>query len=535
MKKLATILICVLLSLFWVSSLTAQEGLIVSPPQINIAVEKGQTVTRTLLIRAGEPVANLRVIPLDLTGPNGTIVLPAEAISIAVPTTSIAANAEVTVPVTFNLANVPSGQFTGELLISYTGQSYTVPVSVAVKDKPWLPLAALVVGVTLGIGVSTYRAQGRPRDEVLVRLGQIRTQMKIDKALQEIGTPFYTRIDAEMVDVEVALEGQQWEKARQAVMEAEALWTRWRRGRPDWLVQLEYYDKLNEKLESLGESIFYVNEVKEAARNCFREMPNLEGPSLFRAQLDPLTRQINSFITLNSRIDELAALNTRQSRASARTLQQRLYALAPIDNEGYQNLQSEIERAFGTVQKAQVQMKATQFEEMCTKLPEADVQIWLPKARELKSRIASLEPDDYDAVLAVESEVDVAMQQIEPLMPYREKTIRGAESVSFGTPKGLAAEAESWLSSPPTIHVQSLPDQIAGAGRRLRWFTWLTYAVAVIFLALAGFVELYNASPDFGANGIGDYFTLLAWGFGAEATRAAIADMVQGWSISTGK
>jgi hypothetical protein len=120
-------------------------------------------------------------------------------------------------------------------------------------------------------------------------------------------------------------------------------------------------------------------------------------------------------------------------------------------------------------------------------------------------------------------------------MPYREETIRGTESVSFGTPKGLATEAENWLSSPPTIHVQSLPDQIAGAGRRLRWFTWLTYAVAVIFLALAGFVELYNASPDFGANGIGDYFTLLAWGFGAEATRAAIADMVQGWSISTGK
>ena len=94
---------------------------------------------------------------------------------------------------------------------------------------------------------------------------------------------------------------------------------------------------------------------------------------------------------------------------------------------------------------------------------------------------------------------------------------------------------ESWLSGPPTIYVQSLPEKVTGARSRLRWFTWLTYAFAVVFLALAGFVELYGGRLDFGANGITDYFTLLVWGFGAEATRASIAEMVQGWRISAGK
>ncbi|MBN2390796.1 MAG: hypothetical protein JXR84_08735, partial [Anaerolineae bacterium] len=101
-------------------------------------------------------------------------------------------------------------------------------------------------------------------------------------------------------------------------------------------------------------------------------------------------------------------------------------------------------------------------------------------------------------------------------------------------PKGLP-QMESWLSAPPTIYVQSLPEKVAGARNRLRWFTWLTYAFAVVFLALAGFVELYGGRLDFGVNGITDYFTLLVWGFGAEATRASVAEMVQGWGISTGK
>lgn len=538
MKKLPILLVCALLSLFWTSSLAAQEGLIVSPSQINIAVEKGQTETRTLLIRTTGPVTELRVVPLDLVGPKGDIVLPAEAITVEGSPSGVPANAEITVSVTFNLADAPSGQFTGELLISHDEQSYAVPVSVAVKDQPWLPLGALVVGVALGIGVSTYRSKGRPRDEVLVRLGQIRTQMKVDKDMATKGKPFYTRIDAELVDVEVALEGQQWEKAQQAVMQAETLWARWRRGRPDWLVQLEYYEKLNEKLDHLGEGIFYIDEIKEAARSCFREMPELDEPALFRAKLEPLVRQMNGFITLNSRIDELGAMNTPQSRASARTFQQQLHALTPTDSDGFQNLQVAVESAFGTLQKAQMEAKAVELETLCAKLPEADAQVWLPKAQALKSRVTAIETGDYNTLFVLEDEIDTAMGEVKALIsPYRDGVLGGAEAESFsaGTAKGLTTATISRLSGPPAIHVQSLPEQIAGARSRLRWFTWLTYIVAVVFLALAGFVELYNGRPDFGANGIGDYFTLLAWGFGAEATRAAIADMVQGWGLSTGK
>jgi len=53
----------------------------------------------------------------------------------------------------------------------------------------------------------------------------------------------------------------------------------------------------------------------------------------------------------------------------------------------------------------------------------------------------------------------------------------------------------------------------------------------VLLLAGAGFGELYVTRATFGSNAWGDYFSLLAWGFGAEATRAAITDLVRGWGL----
>ncbi len=539
MRKLFVISLCIALSLLWTASLAAQEGiagegLTVSPRQVTVAGMRDQRETRLLLIRANAPVSNLRIVPLDLSGPSGDAFLPADVIGVELPATDIPAGGLLTVPVTFNLAGARSGQFSGELLIIYDAQSLSVPVNVAVKDPPWFALAALVVGVGLGIGVSTYRAQGRPRDEILVRLGQIRTQMKADADLQKVGVPFYDRIDAHLVDVEVALEAQQWEKAQQAVQEAENLWVRWRRGRPDWLVQLEYYDTLNARLKDLGD-VFYVNEIKEAARSAYRAMPTLDEPGLFRASLEPLARYVNDFIALRERLAVLAA--TKTGRPVAQTLQQRLYALSPLNSAGFQSLQAEVETAIGKAQIAQIREKVNQLASLAANLPDTQAPEWQSKIAALQTRVAELSPNDADASLAVEGEIDAALEQVKAVtLPAAGDAVvpRGAGEAAFGTPKGLS-QMESWLSGPPTIYVQSLPEKVAGARHRLRWFTWLTYAVAVVLLALAGFVELYGGRLDFGANGISDYFTLLVWGFGAEATRASIAEMVQGWRISAGK
>ena len=68
-------------------------------------------------------------------------------------------------------------------------------------------------------------------------------------------------------------------------------------------------------------------------------------------------------------------------------------------------------------------------------------------------------------------------------------------------------------------------------GWRLRWFTGVSYAIALLFLVGGGFSQLYVDNPTFGANPVKDYFALLAWGFGAEASRDAVTKMIQGWGI----
>jgi len=87
------------------------------------------------------------------------------------------------------------------------------------------------------------------------------------------------------------------------------------------------------------------------------------------------------------------------------------------------------------------------------------------------------------------------------------------------------------MAPAPTARSLTWEEQGVKAGKQLRLFTWTSYAIALIFLAGSGFSQLYVDNPTFGANPWKDYFALLAWGFGAEATRDAVTKMVQGWGL----
>lgn len=86
------------------------------------------------------------------------------------------------------------------------------------------------------------------------------------------------------------------------------------------------------------------------------------------------------------------------------------------------------------------------------------------------------------------------------------------------------------LAPPPSAREIS-KEETSKARLRLRLFTWASYVIALAMLVGAGFGELYVTNETFGANAWDDYFALLAWGFGAEATRATIAEMVRGWGL----
>ncbi|MFP4394491.1 MAG: hypothetical protein ACLFTI_04425 [Anaerolineales bacterium] len=521
------------LALLWTTPLIAQGGGEISPAQLTISGMRGQRVSRTLLVRPAEDITGLRVVSLDLEDTQGEEVFPASAIHTDLPDDEIAAQSALTVPLTFDLTSAPSGKFSGELLFSYDGGSFSVPVTVHIKDRPYLAFAILLAGVALGVGVSQYRAQGRPRDEILVRLGQLRTQLKGDVKLREEGKPFHDRIEAELVDVEVELERREWKSARQALAEAEELSLRWRRGRSDWLVQIEAYQALLEKIDELDECR-YLREVQQAAQDAYRDLPDLDEPVTFRSKLDPLRRHVNRFLVLNSRIADLRALASPR----APELKQKLFQFDPTSSqEGLQALADEVDQAAVEARREDLQKKVDQLQALSEQIPGPEAAKWQEKAADYAAQISKVQ--DQSDYLALHRDI----QQVrDALLAIREINVEEGGDFSMAPrPKGPVPFSETMreagydlLPGLPNARPQSYTDLGEDARKRLHWFTWLTYGVAVLFLALSGFVELYAARADFGARGVGDYFMLLAWGFGAEATRAAVAEMVQGWGITSG-
>ncbi len=136
----------------------------------------------------------------------------------------------------------------------------------------------------------------------------------------------------------------------------------------------------------------------------------------------------------------------------------------------------------------------------------------------------------YDA-LVIDVEADI--ESILALLA-KEENARG--SAPKGSPSMLASPAPQAMATTIPPLDEPIDQQDADkAGDRLRYFQWAGYAVALILLGLAGYNELYVTKATFGANPWADYATLFAWGFGAEATRAAVTDVVRSWDIPFGE
>jgi len=426
---------------------------------------RGSIETRTVLLETITPITQPELMQLDLYRADGAAVFPASAISLGTP--SGKPNALI-VPLKFDLGKASSsGEFSGSLRLSdRTGsQSIPIPVTVRVRD-PWLlPLLMLLAGTGLGMGVSAYRAKGKPRDKILVRAGQLRSQMQDDRELEQ-AEAFRNRLESSLVDIRMALQGERWEEGQTAIAQAEIIWSKWLKGRTDWLVQLQYAKTLKERLQDQNPNIQYIQLVSRGVENALRELPDLEEPHQLRDRLDELAQQINRFLQLQGKIKQLNGLTDQL-------------------------------------------------------LPEQKA-LWQPKVKSWEQQIESLPPADSAESSRLQTEVDGAIVELTKLIVERSPTAAASKGV---VTVPLIAPA-------PSARLLTWEEQGVKAGKQLRLFYWTSYVIALVFLAGSGFSQLYVDNPTFGANPWKDYFSLLAWGFGAEASRETITKVVQGWSLS---
>ena len=88
---------------------------------------------------------------------------------------------EYKIPLEFDLQQANAkGEFAGKIVLSYqidenNREVINLPFTTKIKSGWPLPLIFILLGTAVGMGLSWYRAKGRPRDEILVRVGRLET------------------------------------------------------------------------------------------------------------------------------------------------------------------------------------------------------------------------------------------------------------------------------------------------------------------------------------------------------------------------
>jgi hypothetical protein len=139
--------------------------------------------------------------------------------------------------------------------------------------------------------------------------------------------------------------------------------------------------------------------------------------------------------------------------------------------------------------------------------------------------MGNLQPADLEQYTAIQTSLDATITELTQLVI--QSTLEGV--AAKGLP-GLGVLIPQ-IAPAPSAYPLSWEVQVSVAKKRLKLFKGASYATAIVFLAGAGFSQLYVDNPTFGANPWKDYFALLAWGFGAEASREAVTKVVQGWGV----
>ena len=352
------------------------------------------------------------------------------------------------IPITFNLEDVRSGRYTGLLILLLDMDRKEIPITVSVHDKVIFPVLVLFMGVGLSLVLSIYKKESQPRDMIIVRVGNLRSQMREDESLSPY---FLGRINSAFIDVEMALQTEKFEPALDAVTRAETWWARWRRGREDWMALFDYAKELEDVFNS--EPFLRTSAVLEMSydlKDVLRIDENMTGPHTLHQKLEAIGNRLRVFTDLDQLMGHVEELSE----------------------------------------------------------PFSDRNV-----AELRNKINRMEDDPKDLRKEVEAEL-VSLQ----------KTPHKSASYGFGTNRRDINNSLSITSAPEVAMVQD-EKLFVKAKLSLKTFKLITYVIAIFLLTGLGLNQLFFTNPTFGSNPWGDYFSLLLWGFGIQASGSAVTDL----------
>jgi hypothetical protein len=482
----------------------------VDPAELIIRAESGGTIQRTLRVRTAAEVESVAVEPAELVIDKQPQALQIPGLRLSRSESTVGGSSQLwEYPLRIALRDLPAGEYGGSLVFVHAGGSVKLPIKILVRHRPYLPLLVLVLGILVGVGLSMYRAHGRPRDLLLMRLGFLRSYLQQDPLLrdsfllaasrehrsaegrggsEEKGVsssaagspglpahPFRAQLDVLLIQVELSLQAEQLDTARAQLAQADELFRRFSSARTEWAKQLSYLARLHERV-------------------------------LARTPVDSAVRQ-----SLIARVDELltGAPSQTSPAALAQAAQQVVEGLV-----AYERTQARL-----TALDAQIKQGGA-------------APRWQDTLADLRARTDG-SPPSVDALAAVRKEVDAAIVAIQAEQAATAGD--GPDDVPprpFGELHTAAIAGESGaapMEPVPSVHALSWSVETPKrAAQRLQLFLYSSYAVLLVVLAGTGLNEVYGKKFTFGADPFTDYLTLLLWGFGAEATRDSIVATLRG-------
>jgi hypothetical protein len=479
----------------------AQAKVLVTPEAVIVNGVRGNKApeTRTLSVRATAPISNLRVNAFDLYNAERDRVFPKGLITVPNRIPPIAVDQPQDLPVTFSWQEAPSGEFLGNLVITQQGTELLVPITVRVKDGWLWPLVLLVGGVILGTTVSSYSRWGRGTDEVTANLERLQRQVESE---QTFPASFKSRILMHLVDAKTARDSKKLEAAQQAIVEAETLWNRWFRQQLDWTTALENGDALKHRLSQLpflDTETRYIQFIQRDLNKALMQVVDYNSPQELSEKIELLSRQEAFFQNVSRQFLRLQ------------------FSLAQFDPSP---LEPALQKEFQVLQQ-----KVGELRRQLNTLPPSDQ----PEQAELKDAETAIhEMTDALKGLQERARENLPADRLPKFQIGAEKNvILPPQPIPPSVaPSSEAAEViPSAIEDNPVLHL--IPIVIPNPNRRLQVFSFATWLITVAFLSGIGFNQLYLNRPTFGADRPRDYFSLLAWGFGAEATRSVVTNALR--------
>lgn len=481
-------------SLLIASPVQAEPKIIYNPTNLTLAEKRClfnqlgcAQVKRNLLLRSSQKVNNIKIVSLDLNRTDGAKVFPANSITInsansAVSVNKLLANQPLSIPIKFDLQNVSSGEFNGVLLVISSDSELTIPVSVKIKDHWFIPLLALLLGVGLGIAVSAYRAEGINRDEVLVQVARLRTKMRAEDKLD---SSFKSKIEAYLIEVETALENKRWQIAQDAVSKAQSIWDKWRKDKQDWIDLLNAESKLCERIreENPNNKIPYLEELGWEIDKIQRGKANQDNPQQVSKALQDVQKQLKN------------------------------YLLAKIQSDEFNKLVI----SFPTSTSSEI------------------VDFWKSEASKVEVKMRNFSPSNSDIFDKWQEDITNKTKELIVALGKVSKDSSTNQDISVISRNINNPTITKPIQPVPNTYPLEIDDLEKNFRYRLRIFIFFSYFIAIFLLGGAGFTQLYAANNTFGSNGLTDYFALLAWGFGAEATRESVTKVLQEWKLPGSK